>query len=160
MKYGTTVGAGLILSAALAMGGCTSIRESRGYIVDNSLMQAVQPGIDNQTSVAATLGRPTFTSQFGDPTWYYVSSVTGRKPFVRPKIRQHTVFAVKFDAAGNVVAADRSGLEQVAFISPDGEQTPTLGRERTFLEDLFGNIGVVGAPGAGGAAGGPGGPGG
>ena len=32
---------------------------------------------------------------------------------------------------------------------------PTLGRERGFLEDLFGNIGAVGAPGAG-APGGPG----
>ena len=32
----------------------------------------------------------------------------------------------------------------------------TLGRERSFLEDLFGNIGQVGAPGMGGGAGGPG----
>ena len=117
-------------------------------------MDSVQPGIDNQASVSASLGRPTFTSQFGDPTWYYVSSVTGRKPFVRPRIQQHTVLAVRFDAAGNVIAADRSGLEKVAFISPDGDATPTLGRERTFFEDLFGNIGVVGAPGAGRGAGG------
>ena len=40
-------------------------------------------------------------------------------------------------------------------ISPDGDETPTLGRERTFLQDLFGNIGQVGAAGAG-APGGPG----
>ncbi len=153
----TTFAAGLML-AALAASGCSSIRENRGYIVDNTLIGSVQPGVDNQTSVAATLGRPTFTSQFGEPTWYYVSSVTGRRPFVRPKIQQHTVFAVRFDAAGNVVAADRSGLEQVAFISPDGAETPTVGRERTFFEDLFGNIGVIGAPGTGGGA--PGGPGG
>ncbi|MGB3740034.1 MAG: outer membrane protein assembly factor BamE [Pontixanthobacter sp.] len=150
MKNGAIIGAVVVLAAASATGGCSSIRESRGYIIDNTLVSSVQPGVDNQTSVAATLGRPTFTSQFGDPTWYYVSSITGRKPFVRPTIRQHTVFAVRFDAAGNVVAADRSGLDQVAFISPDGAETPTLGRERTFLEDLFGNIGVVGAPGAGG----------
>lgn len=157
MKNGKLIGAGLLIAAALGMGGCSSIRESRGYIIDNTLMQSVQPGIDNQTSVAATLGRPTFTSQFGDPTWYYVSSVTGRKPFVRPKIQQHTVFAVKFDPAGNVVSADRSGLDQVAYFTPDGAETPTLGRERSFFEDLFGNIGTVGAPGAGPGAGGPGG---
>jgi hypothetical protein len=60
------------------------------------------------------------------------------------------VLAVRFDAAGNVVAADRSGLDQVAYIRPDGDETPTLGRERSFLEDLFGNIGAVGAPGVGG----------
>ena len=96
----------------------------------------------------ATLGRPTFTSQFGPETWYYVSSTTGRKPFVRPKIKAHDVLAVRFDTTGNVVAADRSGLDQVVYLSPDGDETPTLGRERGFLEDLFGNIGTVGAPGA------------
>lgn len=147
---GKMIGGSLMLAAALATGGCASIRENRGYIVDQTLMEAVQPGIDNQASVAAALGRPTFTSQFGDPVWYYVSSITGRKPFVRPRIREHSVLAVKFDASGNVIAADRSGLDKVAFISPDGDSTPTLGRERSFFEDLFGNIGVVGAPGSGG----------
>lgn len=156
MKNGKVIGATLVLAAALTVGGCSSIRESRGYIVDQTLVNSVQPGIDNQQSVTQTLGRPTFTSQFGDPTWYYVSSVTGRRPFVRPRIRQHTVLAVKFDASGNVVSADRSGLEKVTYLTPDGDETPTLGRERTFFEDLFGNIGTVGAPGAG-APGGPGG---
>ena len=155
MRAGRILGAAALLAGAVAMSGCTSIRESRGYIQDSILMASVQPGIDNQQSVTATLGRPSFTSQFGEPTWYYVSSITGRRPFVRPRIRNHTVLAVQFDQAGNVVSAERTGLEQVAFLRPDGDETPTLGRERGFFEDLFGNIGQVGAPGAG-----PGGPGG
>ena len=153
---GKMIGTGIVLAAALTAGGCSSIRENRGYIVDQTLVSSVQPGIDNRQSVTQTLGRPTFESQFGDPTWYYVSSVTGRRPFVRPRIQQHTVLAVRFDEAGNVIAADRTGLEKVVYLTPDGDETPTLGRERTFFEDLFGNIGTVGAPGAGGA-GGPGG---
>lgn len=158
MISGKLIGTAAVLAATMAMGGCSSIRESRGYIVDNALVGSVQPGIDNRQSVEATLGRPSFTSQFGEPTWYYVSSVTGRKPFVRPKIRQHSVLAVQFDASGNVLSAETSGLDKVAYLTPDGDETPTLGRERTFFEDLFGNIGQVGAPGTG--AGGPGGPGG
>ena len=146
----------LVGLVGLATAGCTSIRETRGYIVDNTLINSVQPGIDNKQSVEGMLGRPTFMSQFGEPTWYYVSNVTGRRPFVRPRIQAHQVLAVQFDDAGNVRSAERSGIEQVAYISPDGDETPTLGRERSFLEDLFGNIGQVGAPGAG--AGGPGGP--
>ncbi len=144
----------MALAIALSAGGCTSIRENRGYIADQSLTNAVQPGIDNQRSVEATLGRPTFTSQYGQPTWYYVSSVTGRKPFVRPKIVEHSVLTIRFDPAGNVVSADRSGVDQVAYLSPEGDETPTLGRERGFFEDLFGNIGQVGAgAGPGGAPG-------
>ena len=151
------LGASLLTAAALAAGGCSSIRESRGFIADPTLTQSIQPGIDNKQSVQGTLGLPSFESQFGQPTWYYVSSVTERKPFARPRIGTHSVLAVQFDPAGNVSNLERSGLDKVVYISPDGEETPTLGRDRSFFEDLFGNIGAVGAPGTG-APGGPGGP--
>ena len=48
---------------------------------------------------------------------------------------------------------DRAGMEQVARLSPDGHKTPTLGRDRSFFEDLFGNIGAVGAVPGGGSTG-------
>lgn len=142
----------LLAGAALALPGCSAIRESRGYIVDPVLTELVQPQIDNKQSVESTLGRPTFTSQFGNPTWYYVSSITGQRPFGRPRIRQHSVLAVQFDAAGRVAKVDRSGIEKVVYLDPNGKKTPTLGRERGFLEDLFGNIGQVGGAGLPGGA--------
>ena len=142
--------------AVLALGACSSIRESRGFVTDGVLVNSVQPGIDNRRSVEGTLGRPTFESQYGENTWYYISSITGRKPFVRPRIREHSVLAIQFDDAGNVESVERSGVEDVVYLQPDGDKTPTLGRERGFLEDLFGNIGQVGGIGAPG--GGPGGP--
>ena len=128
----------------VVLAGCSSITNHRGYINDEVLIASVQPGLDNQQSVRGTLGQPTLVSQFGDPVWYYVSSRTEQAPFRQPKIEQHSVLAVQFDDAGNVVSTERSGMEQVARISPDGDETPTLGRERGFLEDLFGNIGTVG----------------
>ncbi len=145
----------LLAGAVLTLGACSSIRESRGYVVDQVLLQSIQPGIDNQRSVEGTLGRPTFTSQYGEPTWYYISSVTGRRPFVRPRIQSHAITSVRFDEEGNVASVERDGMENVVNLRPDGDKTPTLGRERGFLEDLFGNIGQVGGVGAG-----PGGPGG
>lgn len=151
MNRSKILGVAAIALVGVAVSGCSSIRELRGYIVDSVLVASVQPGIDNQRSVEATLGRPTFSSQFGEPTWYYVSSTTGRKPFRKTRIKEHQVLAVKFDKAGNVIAADRTGMDQVVYLSPDGDSTPTLGRERTFLEDLFGNIGTVGQAGLGGS---------
>lgn len=147
------MGSGALLALAVLAGGCQAIKDKRGYLAEEVLLQAVQPGIDNMQSVEATLGRPTFTSEYGQPTWYYVSSTTSRKPFTSPRIKEHSVFAVNFDASGKVISTDRSGLEQVVRVSPDGDKTPTLGRERSFLEDLFGNIGAVGAggPAAGGS---------
>lgn len=139
-----------LLGALALVSGCTSLVDHRGYLVDEALVQAVHPGIDNRQSVEGTLGRPTFTSQFGQPVWYYVSSTTNQHPFGSPKITQHTVLAVKFDQAGNVLSADRTGVEQVVRIKPNGDKTPTLGRERGILQDLFGNIGQVGAANAAG----------
>ena len=63
-----------------------------------------------------------------------------------------TVLKVRFDAAGNVLGVERSGLEQIASIDPDGDKTPTLGRTRGFFQELFGNIGAVRAPVPGGGA--------
>jgi len=150
--------AGAVMGLAVLAGGCSSIRDHRGYLVDKALVDAVQPGIDNRLSVERTLGRPTFISQWGEKDWYYVSVNTTQAAFRRPKTRDETILRVRFDPAGNVVAVDRAGPERVARIDPDGDKTPTLGRDRSFLEDLFGNIGAVGAPGTGGA-GAPGGPG-
>ena len=147
--------------AALLAGvatGCSSIRDHRGYLVDPGLVESVQPGVDNQLSVERTLGRPTFISQFGEPSWYYVSMNTKQAAFTRPRTSDQLIMRVRFDKAGNVLAVERSGMEKVARLDPDGDKTPTLGRERSFFEDLFGNIGTVGAPGTGGGSGQGGGP--
>lgn len=145
----------LLAGVAAILPACASIRESRGYISDPLLFGTVQPRIDNQRSVEGVLGRPTFVSQFGAPTWYYVSSITGQRPFSRPRIRDHSVLAIQFDESGRVVSVDRSGMERVVFLDPNGQKTPTLGRQRGFLEDLFGNIGQVGGAGLPGGPGGP-----
>jgi outer membrane protein assembly factor BamE (lipoprotein component of BamABCDE complex) len=129
--------------------GCASVKDHRGYLADQALIDSVQPGVDNKLSVERALGRPTFVSQFGEPAWYYVAIDTKQAPFQAPETYQQTVLRVRFDQAGNVAGVDRQGMEKVVEIDPDGDKTPTLGRERGLIEDIFGNIGSVGAPGAG-----------
>lgn len=148
--------------SALLLGasGCTRIRTHQGYQIDKLLVDSVQPGIDNRASVEGTLGRPSFVSQFGPQEWYYVSRTMRALAFSNPKPVEQTVLRVRFDAAGNVAAVDRMGLEQVARISPSGDKTPTLGRHRSLFDEIFGNIGAVGAAGMGGGGAGGRGPGG
>jgi len=146
---GKRMGMGLLAAAVLLAGGCTSIRDHRGFLVDQTLVDSVLPGVDNKSSVERTLGRPTLASQFGDQSWYYIATDTQQVAFRRPVPNKQTILRVRFDAKGNVIAVDRAGLEKVASINPDGALTPTLGKKRTLLEDLFGNIGTVGAGGMG-----------
>lgn len=145
----------LILSTALvalvATSGCSRVRGHQGYIADTTLVDAIKPGVDNRESVAKTLGRPTFAGQFDANDWYYVDRETKQLAFALPTATKQTVLRISFDAAGNVAAVEKSGIEKIAAIRPIGDKTPTLGRNRSFFEEVFGNIGQVGSVGQGGA---------
>jgi outer membrane protein assembly factor BamE (lipoprotein component of BamABCDE complex) len=148
-----------LAAAVLAAGACTPIRTHQGYVIDSDLVNSVQPGVDNRQSVAQTLGRPSFASQFGSGEpgggdWYYVSRDSRNFAFRNPKARDQIALRISFDKAGTVTAIHRTGVEQIASISPESKITPTLGRKRGFFQDLFGNIGTVGAAGVGGGGGG------
>lgn len=151
----------LFTPLALAAGGCTQLRLHEGYIVDQTLVDSIAVGIDNRTSVARTLGQPTLASQFGTingqgavvtaeqaRTWYYLSRENRALAFRRPRPVEQMMLRIRFDAIGNVVAVDRTGVEAVVRLQPESDKTPTLGRNRSFFEELFGNIGTVGAAGA------------
>jgi outer membrane protein assembly factor BamE (lipoprotein component of BamABCDE complex) len=142
--------AALLIAAAaagLATGGCTKTQDLQGYLIDETLVSAVQPGVDNKESVEGTLGRPTFTGTFDQNDWYYVSRRTKNYAFNHPRVNVQTVLHVRFDPAGNVAAVERKGIEDVVSIDPMRAKTPTLGRHVSIWDELFGNIGAVGAGG-------------
>jgi outer membrane protein assembly factor BamE (lipoprotein component of BamABCDE complex) len=145
---GSRASAALVLGAAL-LAGCASLRDHQGYLLDEPLIAAIQPGVDNKDSVAGTLGRPSFVGQFDQAQrdWYYVSRDTRQAAFTNPFPSAQTVLRVHFDAAGNVESVQRTGIELAVNINPDNRQTPTLGRHRSLLQELFGNIGAVGQRG-------------
>jgi outer membrane protein assembly factor BamE (lipoprotein component of BamABCDE complex) len=141
----------LLLVALALVAGCTRIPNNQGYIVDEELIASVQPGVDTRQSVEKALGRPTMMSQWDDRTWYYVSRNTGQRAFLRPQPTAQSILVVEFGPNNVVTKVSRKGLEQVADISPNSDKTPTLGRNESLLEDIFGNIGSFGgAPGGGG----------
>jgi outer membrane protein assembly factor BamE (lipoprotein component of BamABCDE complex) len=150
----------VVVSAAalLALGAtaCTPVRTHQGYVVDNELVTSIQPGVDNRESVLTTLGQPTFTSQFNQGEWYYVSRNSSNLAFNNPRTKDQLTLRIRFDSKGNVTSVDKMGKELIASIDPTGKKTPTLGKKRGFFEDLFGNIGTVGAPGTAPGGGGDG----
>lgn len=154
MRFPSTL---ILLSALTVSAACAPLRSHQGYIVDADLVNAIQPGVDNRQSVLATLGQPSFASQFNKGDWYYIARDSRNYAFNAPSAQSQLTLQISFDPAGNVTAIRRSGVEQIASVTPSRKETPTLGRERGFFQELFGNIGTLGAPGAGGGAGGGGG---
>jgi outer membrane protein assembly factor BamE (lipoprotein component of BamABCDE complex) len=153
----------LVAGAALLLlftSGCSRIREHQGFILQPLIVESILPGIDNRRSVEGSLGRPTFTSQFGPERWYYISRTTRQFAFSNPRPDAQVMYMLDFDKAGNVTSiSDDLTLDKVANVSPEGDRTITAGRKRSLFDEIFGNIGTVGAGGLGGGGQDTGGPG-
>jgi outer membrane protein assembly factor BamE (lipoprotein component of BamABCDE complex) len=145
-----------IALAALLASGCASNRAHKGAVIDPQLASSIQPGVDNKASVQKLLGTPTLTGQFTPNDWYYVSRDTNELAFQNPHVTRQLVMLVRFDRSDNVASIQRTGRELVLDVNPSHRSTPTLGRKKSFFEELFGGIGSVssgGVPGGGGSNG-------
>ena len=151
MRASQIVSLATVIAALSLSSGCTRLKSHQGYIGDQVLLSSVQPGVDNKESVQASLGRPTFVGQFDQNDWYYYSRDAKQLAFSQPVAENQYVLKVRFDQAGNVASVSQTGKELISKISPEGDKTPTLGRDTSFFEETFGNIGAVGAGGGQGA---------
>ncbi|MDP4871817.1 MAG: outer membrane protein assembly factor BamE [Sphingorhabdus sp.] len=151
MRASQIVTLATVIAALSLSSGCTRLKSHQGYIGDQTLLSSVQPGVDNKESVQASLGRPTFVGPFDQNDWYYYSRDAKQLAFSQPVAENQYVLKVRFDQAGNVASVSQTGKELISKISPEGDKTPTLGRDTSFFEEIFGNIGAVGAGGGQGA---------
>ena len=147
MKSAVVKVATVFVGAAVLAGCGLSTREHRGYVMDETLTSAVAVGTDNKASVEKALGLPTFTGTFDQNDWYYVARETRAFAFRNPKTIDQTVLHIRFDGAGNVASVEQTDEALIAAIKPSKDQTPTLGRSKSFFEELFGNIGTIRQPG-------------
>jgi outer membrane protein assembly factor BamE (lipoprotein component of BamABCDE complex) len=147
MKLGL-INLSAIAVAAMLTTGCANNRVHKGAVIDRELASTIQPGIDNKDSVRKILGGPTFIGEFTPNDWYYLSRDTNQFAFRNPRPIKQSVLRIRFDQAGNVASIDHSGKELVVNLDPTKRATPTLGRKRSFLDELFGGIGSVNSIGA------------
>ena len=136
-------------AVAMSLAACSTFITHKGAVIDTQLAASIQPGIDNKASVQKLLGSPSLAGQFTQNDWYYVSRDTRAFAFRNPRVTDQKVVHIRFDQAGNVASVGMTGRELVMNLTPSRRQTPTLGRKRSFFEELFGNIGTVGSAGAG-----------
>lgn len=133
--------ASVIAGSALTVTACGDGRSIRGYVFDEQLADAIQPGVDNRASVESTLGTPTVQSTFDDGTWYYISTTVRVRPVFWPDAKEHRVLAVAFNDSGVVSEVNNFGLNDMREVTPVGDKTPTKGRKVSFFEQIFGSIG-------------------
>ncbi|WP_420141118.1 outer membrane protein assembly factor BamE [Sphingomonas sp.] len=133
------------LATLLVLGGCTRVRDHKGYVVDTVLVDSVAAGVDNRDSVTKMLGRPSFASEWdGGSTWYYVSRDTRQLAFSTPHAVSQMLLTVRFASDGEVASVQKTGLETTRDVRLYGKKTPVRGSDRGFFAELFGNISAGG----------------
>jgi outer membrane protein assembly factor BamE (lipoprotein component of BamABCDE complex) len=136
-----------LLFAAAVLAGCAPVVSQRGYLPDPDNESAIEVGKDSKNSVQERLGDPSVQSAFGSEAWYYISSSEKQVAFFRPTVQSRSILAVYFDKDGKVTDIKHYGLKDGNVVAFESRETPTRGRELTFLQQLFNA--TPGVPGTG-----------
>ncbi len=133
----------LLLAALSVMGplmtACTPVTNNRGYLPDPDAEKKITAGKDTKTSVQQALGYPSTEATFtaaGD-AWYYITSVQKQIAFFAPSTTSRAILAVYFDKDAKVTDLKHYSLRDGHIIAFESRQTPSKGREMTFLQQLF-----------------------
>jgi outer membrane protein assembly factor BamE (lipoprotein component of BamABCDE complex) len=130
---------------ALALGACAQDIETRidtrGNWPREIQLEKIKSGEQTRSQVAELIGFPSSVSTFDDKTWYYISQVTVRQLFFKPKVVGQQVVAVRFDEKGRVAGVARLGLDEAREVEIVERTTPTASNEMSVLQQLLGNIG-------------------
>ena len=143
-KYAVVITLGL---SAVFLNGCAKDVIARGNLPRPEMLAQLSVGEQTRQDVQALLGTPAATSVFDDERWYYISSHTTQYAFYPNHELDRTIFALSFDKRGILEGVRRYDLEDGQPVQVSGRETPTKGREYSFIEQLVGNIGRVGTPG-------------
>ena len=130
----------LALTAVTGM-ACSPIVDTHGFLVDDERLAGIAPGQSTARDVLGALGTPTSVAPFDDRTWLYIGQRTERVAFFAPEITERRVLALRFDETGLLTAMEDLSTEDGQTIELVERETPTLGREITFLEQVIGNLG-------------------
>lgn len=133
----------VVLAAGLA--ACAPTISQRGYVPNEDLLADIRVGIDNKDSVLSTFGSPSTVSSVDANTWYYISSIHEQLMFYREEAVDREIVAVYFDDGGNVQQLGYYGLEDGKIVNFIDRETPTRGKQLTFLQQMFGNLGQFGS---------------
>ncbi|MCA8908185.1 MAG: outer membrane protein assembly factor BamE [Rhodospirillaceae bacterium] len=134
-------GACLAVALAVGLGGCGGDVRTRGHLVEDRYLAELTVGQSTAEEVLQALGTPSTVAPFDDHTWYYIGQREEQTAFFRPDVLERRVVMVRFDDAGILSEMGERTLDDAEEVNLVERETPSLGREMGFLEQMLGNIG-------------------
>lgn len=130
------------LATLALLAACSPRVDYRGKAPEVKDLTKIQPRVHTTHDVLATIGSPTFESTYGPKTWFYVHKKTETTSFFKPDIIDKNTIAITFDDK-DVVAKMEDMDPEMQDIDPLTHTTPTVGADRTMLQQVFSNFGRV-----------------
>ena len=126
--------------ACLVISGCAAEIHQRGNLPTEEKLGQVRPCISRE-QVQSILGSPSTMATFTDQSWYYIGQKVEDYAFYRPKVLDRQVVVIQFDNDGLVSEVKRLDKEDGKAIEMVERTTPTVGREFSIMQQIFGNLG-------------------
>ena len=137
-----------VLGAAALAGSlqaCAPVTAMNGFQAVDEKPQDIKANVDTRITVRAKLGSPSTTSTFDKDTWYYITQTADKVAYLKPQLKSRVVVEIRFDKDDKVTEVKELTMKDGFDIAYDKTETPTRGRELSFLEQLLGNIGRGGS---------------
>ncbi|MEM7488870.1 MAG: outer membrane protein assembly factor BamE [Pseudomonadota bacterium] len=132
----------LVLILALATAGCSATFRNHGYVPPAEDLESIIVGVDTQSSVEATVGRPSTGGVIRDDTWYYVQSQTRRFGPGPARTVDRRLVAISFAGEERTVANIESfGLERGRVVPLSRRVTETSIRNFGLIQQILRNFG-------------------
>ena len=127
-----------------SLNSCVSQKLVHGNLPDAQLVSILKIGIDSKKSTTQILGEPTFRGVLGDNSFYYVGTVNSKLAFLDPKLDTQFILEINFDKNNKLKKLYLYDEDESIDVSMSSLETKHSGKKLTFLQQIFGNIGVAG----------------
>ena len=142
------LGAVLAAVALLALIGCETVVHTRGHLPSAKRVAEIQPGRSNRADIEELLGTPSTRAVFDKEIWLYIGSREETSVFAKPKLLERRILTIRFNQRGVVEELKSYDATNGRLVQLVERETPTKGRELTFIEQLVGNFGRFGTAAA------------
>ena len=130
------------LVAGVALAACAPTRQVSGYQAIDHLPKDVKVGMDTKSTVLEQLGSPSSQSTFDPNTWYYITQLSAEIGYHKPRVTKRVIVAISFDKeTEKVTKVDQYSLKDGKVMAYNDRETPTRGRELSWVEQLLGTVG-------------------
>ena len=124
------------------LNSCISQKLVHGNLPEAKLVSILKVGIDSKKTTTQILGEPTFKGVLGDNSFYYVGTVNSKLAFFNPRLDSQFVLELNFDKNNKLKKLYLYDEKESIDVSMSSLETVHSGKKLTFLQQIFGNIGV------------------